>query len=111
MMEFYHTMKSTQSSSLPPDDVPVGVGAGVSDLRSSIAKATTISSPLLNRRAAQYESWMWSHISDKLLNQVRNSPRVCDALPLLEQQVCAGIITPGMAADYVLAKFTRSVAP
>jgi LAO/AO transport system kinase len=48
---------------------------------------------------------MWSLISDRLLDELRESAEVIAMLPEVEAGVLAGELPPGVAADRLLAAF------
>jgi LAO/AO transport system kinase len=60
---------------------------------------------LAAKRAGQARSWMWSEVSETLLQAVREHPEIAGELAALEDEVMAGRTTPGAAAGRVLARF------
>lgn len=65
------------------------------------------SGELLVRRSAQARDWMWSELSDSLLDALRSDPRVCEQIPYLEAEASAGRIPPTMAARQLLDLFLQ----
>ncbi|XP_013791114.1 methylmalonic aciduria type A protein, mitochondrial-like, partial [Limulus polyphemus] len=57
------------------------------------------------KRRKQYQIWMWSHIEHHLLYVFKHHPKVNPSIKEMEQKVSEGIITPGLAADYMISKF------
>ncbi|XP_076359318.1 methylmalonic aciduria type A protein, mitochondrial-like isoform X1 [Tachypleus tridentatus] len=57
------------------------------------------------KRRKQYKIWMWSHIEQHLLYTFKHHPKVDPVIAEMEQKVSDGIITPGLAADYMISKF------
>ncbi|XP_068125906.1 methylmalonic aciduria type A protein, mitochondrial [Hyperolius riggenbachi] len=66
------------------------------------------SSELLSRRRTQQKVWMWSLIQENVLLHFRNHPAVRDKIPLLEEKVLTGVLSPGLAADMLLKAFSES---
>ena len=56
-------------------------------------------------RAAQSVAWMWSEVTDTLLDRLRAHPGVRDLLHELEASVSAGTTSPTAAAHDVLERF------
>ena len=63
------------------------------------------SGELAAKRAGQARAWMWSEVSETLLQAVREHPEIAGELAALEDEVMAGRTTPGAAAGRVLARF------
>ncbi|MDE0808218.1 MAG: methylmalonyl Co-A mutase-associated GTPase MeaB [Alphaproteobacteria bacterium] len=57
------------------------------------------------KRREQRVRWMWSTIRDRLMVSLDGSPAVRDILPELERAVTEDRMTPGHAAERVLAAF------
>jgi LAO/AO transport system kinase len=55
------------------------------------------------RRGAQARDWMWSEVTDTLIERVRHDPAVRAVITSLEKDVEAGRITPAAAAARILA--------
>ncbi|XP_073432246.1 methylmalonic aciduria type A protein, mitochondrial [Dendrobates tinctorius] len=66
------------------------------------------SGELIARRKSQQKVWMWSLIQENVLLHFRNHPAVKDQIPVLEEQVLAGVLSPGHAADMLLQAFSES---
>ncbi|XP_056418828.1 methylmalonic aciduria type A protein, mitochondrial [Hyla sarda] len=66
------------------------------------------SGELLARRRIQQKVWMWSLIQENVLLHFRNHPAVKNQIPLLEENVLAGVLSPGLAADMLLKAFSES---
>ncbi|MDQ1519514.1 MAG: GTPase [Actinomycetota bacterium] len=54
------------------------------------------------RRAAQARDWMWSEVTETLLDRVRRDPAVEQLVETLEAEVEAGAISPAAAAHKIL---------
>jgi LAO/AO transport system kinase len=54
------------------------------------------------RRAAQAREWMWSEVTDTLLDRLRHDERVAALIAPLERDVEAGAISPAAAAYRIL---------
>jgi LAO/AO transport system kinase len=61
----------------------------------------------VRRRAAQAREWMWSEIREGLTGALRANPAVAQKLPILEDDVSAGRITPAAAARKLLEAFLK----
>lgn len=57
------------------------------------------------RRRQQQIGWMWSLISDRLLDEFRGSPMVRQHLSAIEAAVLSGDLPAGAAADHLLRLF------
>jgi LAO/AO transport system kinase len=63
------------------------------------------SGELAELRAEQQRAWMWSLITERLEGAFRAHPQVAAALAGVEADVRAGLTTPTVAADQLLAAF------
>ena len=63
------------------------------------------SGEIAQRRAEQARSWLWSEVSDTLLERLKAHPEVQSVLSGLEDQVVQGTTTPAAAARRVLQAF------
>ncbi|HEY0933459.1 MAG TPA: methylmalonyl Co-A mutase-associated GTPase MeaB [Trebonia sp.] len=63
------------------------------------------SGELDRRRREQRVSWMWALVRDQLLDRLRDSRDVQAATPDLEAGVRDGTLTPGLAAQQLVAAF------
>lgn len=57
------------------------------------------------RRAQQSKAWLWSEVSDSLIEALRAHPGVASSLESLEGRVARGDITPAHAARQLLEAF------
>ena len=81
-------------------------GAGVPELWSAIEAAHDALGPALAElRAGQNVAWMWSEVTDTLLDRLRADPRVRDQLPDLERRVADGALPAATAAHQLLQTF------
>ncbi|MFI0352210.1 methylmalonyl Co-A mutase-associated GTPase MeaB [Actinomadura sp. 9N407] len=62
---------------------------------------------LERRRRRQQVGWTWSMVRDRLLTELREHPAVRELAPGLEAEVAGGTLTPALAAERILAAFTR----
>jgi LAO/AO transport system kinase len=62
---------------------------------------------LERRRRRQQVGWTWSMVRDRLLTELREHPAVREMAPALEAEVAGGTLTPALAAERILAAFTR----
>jgi LAO/AO transport system kinase len=70
-------------------------------IESHIADARA-SGTLETRRSMQAREWMWSEVTETLVERVRSDARVKDQLEKLESEVAAGRISPAAAARKLL---------
>ncbi|MET1002144.1 MAG: methylmalonyl Co-A mutase-associated GTPase MeaB [Acidimicrobiia bacterium] len=78
-----------------------GIGA-VWEAVAARAEERRASGEQTRRRAEQARAWMWSEVSDTLLEQFRADPRVATEVEALEADVTAGIVSPAAAARRLL---------
>ena len=85
-------------------------GAGVDEVWAAIDRFDTAvrsSGELDDARARQATAWLWSEISDALLERFRADPTVAGLLDDTEGDVAAGRVTPTVAARRLLDAFAR----
>ncbi|XP_074085312.1 methylmalonic aciduria type A protein, mitochondrial isoform X2 [Macrotis lagotis] len=63
------------------------------------------SQELIARRQKQQKIWMWNLIQESVLERFRSCSAVKDQIPLLEEKVARGDLSPGLAADILLKAF------
>mgnify|MGYP002803975307 FL=1 len=68
----------------------------------------TESGELKMRREEQHALWMWNYIKYEVLESFKKHSAVRGNVAYYEEQVIKGNITPGMAADELLALFVHS---
>jgi LAO/AO transport system kinase len=84
------------------------LGEGIDELWASIVALVTAaraSGELDARRAEQARAWMWSEVTDTLLDELRSDAAVRARIESLEEDVSCGRISPAAAAHEVLAAF------
>ena len=83
--------------------------SGINEIWSAVgafAAAVTDSGELAEARSTQATAWLWSEISDTLLDRFRADPAVADLLHEAETAVATGRQTPTHAARRLLDRFT-----
>jgi LAO/AO transport system kinase len=83
-------------------------GAGIAEVWTAIADAVgaaRTSSALARRRAEQARAWMWSEVTDTLIDRFRADPEVRELVDDLERAVVAGDVSPSAAAARLLDAF------
>jgi LAO/AO transport system kinase len=83
-------------------------GAGVAQVWALVENHQQMlrdSGELDRRRRDQRVSWMWSMVRDQLLDRLRDSRELHELAPRLEAGVRAGTLTPGLAAQQLVAAF------
>jgi LAO/AO transport system kinase len=75
------------------------------DLIDSREQALRDSGELDRRRREQQVSWMWSLVTDQLMDRLRGSRELHAIAPDLETAVRAGALAPGLAAQRLIAAF------
>ncbi len=68
---------------------------------------TAVGTELERQRAAQARQWMWSEVTDALVESLRADPDVAALAVQLELDVSSGTITPTAAARRLLATYLR----
>ncbi|MFJ2032019.1 methylmalonyl Co-A mutase-associated GTPase MeaB [Streptosporangium sp. NPDC087985] len=85
-------------------------GTGLEELwRQIVAHQDTMaaSGELAARRRHQQVGWTWSLVTERLLAGLREHPGVAAITAEVERDVQAGVLTPSLAAERLLAAFTR----
>jgi LAO/AO transport system kinase len=83
--------------------------AGIHEIWDAVgvfADAVTSSGELAEARSSQATAWLWSEISDTLLDRFRAYPVVASLLHDAETAVAPGLQTPTHAARKLLDRFT-----
>jgi LAO/AO transport system kinase len=86
-------------------------GAGIDDLWSRVEEFRSTldaTGELDRRRAEQAREWMWSEVSESLMDALRSDERVADLADRLEAAVTAGDLPPAAAARQILDAFLRA---
>jgi LAO/AO transport system kinase len=84
------------------------LGDGIAELWCAVEeleKAARASGELAERRTGQARAWMWSEVTDTLLDDLRADPEVNARIASLEAEVTAGRVSAAAAARRVLAAF------
>jgi LAO/AO transport system kinase len=84
------------------------LGDGIDDLWAAIeqlAKVARASGALVERRNEQARAWMWSEVTETLLDELRADPEVNARIASLEADVTAGRVSAAAAARRVLDAF------
>jgi len=84
------------------------VGDGIAELWETIeelVKAARAAGELAVRRTEQARAWMWSEVTDTMLDELRADPEVNARIASLEAEVTAGRVSAAAAARRVLAAF------
>ncbi|TRZ20341.1 hypothetical protein HGM15179_006764 [Zosterops borbonicus] len=83
-------------------------GEGISDMWDKMTEFRDLmlsSGELLAKRRKQQKVWMWNLIQENMLEHFRSHLAVKDKIPLLEEKVLRGVLSPGLAADLLLKAF------
>jgi LAO/AO transport system kinase len=83
-------------------------GTGIDDVWSALGEfmaAARSSGSLGRRRGEQARDWMWSEVSETLLDRLRSDEHVRSGLEEVEAAVIAGAVSPSAAARSLLARF------
>ena len=84
------------------------LGEGIDELWATVEAlvvAARASGELEEKRTAQARAWMWSEVTDTLLDELRDDPAVKARIESLEDDVSSGRVSPAAAARQVLAAF------
>jgi LAO/AO transport system kinase len=81
-------------------------GTGIGEVWQTVGRyRDLLGDAIAERRAGQARAWMWSEISDTLLDAFRRHPGVRADLARLEEAVTLGRTTPASAAQELLSRF------
>lgn len=83
-------------------------GEGISEMWDKMKDFQNLmlaSGELTAKRRKQQKVWMWNLIQESVLEYFRTHPTVREQIPLLEQKVLTGALSPGLAADFLLKAF------
>jgi LAO/AO transport system kinase len=83
-------------------------GAGIDELWSTVEEFRSTldaAGELGRRRAEQAREWMWSEVTESLVDALRSDERVADLADRLEAAVTAGELAPAAAARQILDAF------
>ena len=84
------------------------LGEGIDELWNGVedlVRAARASGELVDRRTDQARAWMWSEVTDTLLDDLRADAAVRARIDALEHDVSCGTMSPAAAARQVLAAF------
>jgi LAO/AO transport system kinase len=84
-------------------------GTGIGEIWAALGEfmaAAAATGALSRRRGEQARDWMWSEVSETLLDRLRSDARVRTELTTLESEVVAGKISPAAAAGRLLDRFS-----
>ncbi|XP_027548548.1 methylmalonic aciduria type A protein, mitochondrial isoform X1 [Neopelma chrysocephalum] len=87
-------------------------GEGISDMWDKMTEFRDLmltSGELIAKRRKQQKVWMWNLIQANMLEHFRCHLAVKDKIPLLEEKVLSGVLSPGLAADLLLKAFKDSL--
>lgn len=82
---------------------------GITEIWDAVARfiaTVEASGELVDARAQQATAWLWSEISDTLIDRFRADPVVAELLHEAEAAVASGLRTPTRAARQLLDRFT-----
>jgi LAO/AO transport system kinase len=85
-------------------------GSGIDELWSTVEEFRSTldaTGELDRRRAEQAREWMWSEVSESLMDALRNGERIAELADRLEAAVTAGELAPAAAARQILDAFLR----
>ncbi|XP_064306349.1 methylmalonic aciduria type A protein, mitochondrial isoform X1 [Phalacrocorax carbo] len=88
--------------------VSAKTGEGISDMWDKMTEFRDLmltSGELIAKRRKQQKVWMWNLIQENMLEHFRSHLAVKDKIPLLEEKVLSGVLSPGLAADLLLKAF------
>ncbi len=81
-------------------------GAGIAEAWEYVDryhKTMSTTGELADRRANQATAWLWSELSEKLLERFKNDPAIHERIATLEKAVATGERNPTSAAEELLA--------
>ena len=62
-----------------------------------------------HKRQRQQKVWMWNQIRENIMVLFKEHPAIANKIGSYEQRVATGTVTPGYAADRLLAEFRNSL--
>jgi LAO/AO transport system kinase len=93
---------------VPVETCSALTGSGIAEAWQQVEAyraALGASGEIASRRAAQSKAWLWSEVSESLIEALRAHPGVKATLGPLEERVARGEITPAHAARTLLEAF------
>ncbi|NUW39298.1 methylmalonyl Co-A mutase-associated GTPase MeaB [Nonomuraea rhodomycinica] len=106
--ELAGALRMLRSDSVPPPVLTCSglTGDGLPELWDQVLRHQD-GLDLAAKRRRQQVGWTWTLVRDRLLSELRHDPRVAAIAEEVEKEVLAGTLTPSLAADRLLAAFTR----
>jgi LAO/AO transport system kinase len=81
-------------------------GTGIGDAWDAIEEfEAAVAGELALRRAAQAREWLWSELTESLMEALRDDPAAAELTRRLERDVAEGSVTPTAAARTILQTF------
>ncbi|XP_007189433.1 methylmalonic aciduria type A protein, mitochondrial isoform X1 [Balaenoptera acutorostrata] len=83
-------------------------GEGITEMWDTMKEFQDVmlaSGELTAKRQKQQRVWMWNLIQENVVEHFRTHPTVRKRIPLLEESVLSGALSPGLAADLLLKAF------
>ncbi|XP_061047612.1 methylmalonic aciduria type A protein, mitochondrial isoform X2 [Eubalaena glacialis] len=83
-------------------------GEGIAEMWDTMKEFQDVmlaSGELTAKRQKQQRVWMWNLIQENVVEHFRTHPTVRKRIPLLEESVLSGALSPGLAADLLLKAF------
>ncbi len=103
-----HLVRSDDGSAERVRTCSALTGEGIDELWATVeqlGKAARASGALAARRTEQARAWMWSEVTDTLLEELRADPEVNARIASLEAEVTGGRVSAAAAARRVLTAF------
>jgi len=98
-----HILKAPSPNWAPPVATYSGLtGDGIADLWRQITthrEKMIASGELARKRREQQVKWMWAMLEDRLYVQLLSNPALNSKLPMMEQAVAAGTLSPMVAVE------------
>ena len=89
-------------------------GSGIAEVWEAVeeqVRSARATDALERRRAFQAREWMWSEVTESLLDELRSDPAVRQRVAELEADVSAGRCSAAAAAERLLSAFRSEVQP
>ena len=67
----------------------------------------TANGEIASARSAQAKAWLWSEMTESLLEYLRNDEKTCGRIEALEQKVASGEMSPWVAAQNMLDEIKK----
>ena len=107
-LEFLHSR--SEHWQVPVESYSALEGSGIAEIWDIVQRYQTALSEageIEHNRANQAKAWMWSEITDELVDDLKSDPDVKARVKQLEKKVTDGKLSPTVAAQQLIATFLK----